>query len=313
MKLLVAYDGSDCSDAALEDLHRAGLPLEVSAKVFSVVDETVESALYPVEAVSFPMAWYPLLQPDSPSAPAKQIKQTRQIACRVADRLRCEFPAWSVEIDSACGPPGALIADQVDSWKPDLVVMGSHGRRCVGRFVLGSVSQHVLNHAHCAVRIVRRSSQERSGPIRLLIAFDGSADAAHAQRAVAGGNWPAGTLARVIGVVDAAVPFSMPGMSLDEDRLSHGVGEFRRQLPAAVCEAACDLSGAGLETTHEILIGDPSSAITKDALTWNADCIVLGARGVSAIHRLLLGSISSEVAARAHCSVEVFRHPAGSV
>jgi nucleotide-binding universal stress UspA family protein len=182
----------------------------------------------------------------------------------------------------------------------------------MGRFVLGSVSQQVLNQVHCAVRIVRRSSQERSGPIRLLIAFDDSPDAAHALRAVANACWPAGTLARVIGVVDQAIPLSMPGMSLDEDRLSHGIAAFRRQIPAAVCEAACDLGGAGLETTHQVLIGDPSSAITREAQVWNADCIVLGARGVSAIHRLLLGSISSEVAARAHCSVEVFRHPAGS-
>lgn len=45
----------------------------------------------------------------------------------------------------------------------------------------------------------------------------------------------------------------------------------------------------------------------NDADTWGADCIFVGAKGTRGIDRLLLGSVSSAVAARARCSVEVVR------
>ena len=38
MKILIAYDGSNCADAALEDLRRAGLPPEAEVVVLSVAD-----------------------------------------------------------------------------------------------------------------------------------------------------------------------------------------------------------------------------------------------------------------------------------
>ncbi|MBK9709453.1 MAG: universal stress protein [Acidobacteria bacterium] len=56
-----------------------------------------------------------------------------------------------------------------------------------------------------------------------------------------------------------------------------------------------------------ILEGDPKSVLLDEAEKWGADCIFVGAAGMSAIDRLLLGSISAAVATRAECSVEVVR------
>ena len=47
--------------------------------------------------------------------------------------------------------------------------------------------------------------------------------------------------------------------------------------------------------------------ILEEADAWGADCIFVGAKGTRGIDRLLLGSVSSAVAARAQCSVEVVR------
>jgi nucleotide-binding universal stress UspA family protein len=41
-------------------------------------------------------------------------------------------------------------------WEADLIVVGSHGRRGVNRFLLGSVSEAVALHANCSVEIIRR-------------------------------------------------------------------------------------------------------------------------------------------------------------
>lgn len=43
MKLLIAYDGSKCADAALDDLRQAGLPRSVEVLVLSVADVLLPS------------------------------------------------------------------------------------------------------------------------------------------------------------------------------------------------------------------------------------------------------------------------------
>lgn len=41
------------------------------------------------------------------------------------------------------------------SWKPDLIVMGSHGRKGFEKFLLGSVAEAVLASSNCSVEIVK--------------------------------------------------------------------------------------------------------------------------------------------------------------
>ncbi len=309
MKLLIAYDGSECSDAALDDLHRAGLPADVDARIFTVAEEVPAEALYPVEALSTPMAWYPLRQPDPQPAPSKKMEQTREIASGAAERLRSEFPAWTIEADTAYGTPAQMIVEQIQSWKPDLVVMGCHGRHGLSRLMLGSVSLHVLNHSQSAVRIARPPARGGSEPIRLLVGVDASADAAQAVSAVARRAWPAGTEARVIGVIDAGIPLTIRDPSSDAASATHTYEEFRSWIGHAIRDAADDLHRGGLVASHQVLTGDPTFVLMKEATDWNADCIFVGARGIGTLRRLILGSVSSEVAAHAHCSVEVIRHP----
>jgi nucleotide-binding universal stress UspA family protein len=71
--------------------------------------------------------------------------------------------------------------------------------------------------------------------------------------------------------------------------------------------AAQKLRDAGLHTEVLVRRGNPADQILEEADTWGADCIFVGAKGTRGIDRLLLGSVSSAVSARAHCSVEVVR------
>jgi len=67
------------------------------------------------------------------------------------------------------------------------------------------------------------------------------------------------------------------------------------------------LRGGGLDAAVMIRRGNPTDEIIDEAETWGAECIFVGAKGTRGIERLLLGSVSSAVAARARCSVEVVR------
>ena len=52
---------------------------------------------------------------------------------------------------------------------------------------------------------------------------------------------------------------------------------------------------------------EPKALLCSEAEDLMADCIFVGARGMGRLERFLIGSVSSGVAARAHCSVEVVR------
>jgi nucleotide-binding universal stress UspA family protein len=67
------------------------------------------------------------------------------------------------------------------------------------------------------------------------------------------------------------------------------------------------LRSRGLTVSSVIKEGDPKRVLLDEAEQWEADCVFVGARGLSRIERFLLGSVSAAVAARSHCSVEVVR------
>ncbi|MNL45759.1 Universal stress protein F [compost metagenome] len=56
------------------------------------------------------------------------------------------------------GAPADMILDEADKLKADLIIVGSHGRTGLQRFLLGSVSSAVVNHATCSVLVVKSPS-----------------------------------------------------------------------------------------------------------------------------------------------------------
>jgi nucleotide-binding universal stress UspA family protein len=198
-----------------------------------------------------------------------------------------------------------------DEWGPDLVVVGSHGRSAWGRFVLGSVSQKVLNEANSSVRVARGRVEVEPRTVRVLVGVDGSPGAEAAVRAVAARHWPKGGEARIL-IVDDLLDFGVVERLIPP--LREVVEEDNREEAAWVREtverAAVQLSAAGLATSSVITTGDPRRDLVHEAERWGADCIFVGShRFGNRVERFLLGSVAAAVAARAHCSVEVTRGP----
>jgi nucleotide-binding universal stress UspA family protein len=282
-KILIAYDGSPCSDAALNDLRRAGLPVTLEAVVVTVAFvflPPAEGEIPDDELLSPGLA--EIVRPSQTRA-EEAVKQALARAEQAVDRVKADFPGWSVRAEARGGAPAWAVIGLAGSLEADLVVIGSHGHSSAGgRLILGSVSQRVLYESPCSVRVARCSEGRREGPVRIVVGFHGSQDAEAALEAVAARAWPEGSEARVVSARAALKP---------ETRVI----------------ATDKLRAAGLTTSEVSRDGDPAHVLIMEAEEWGADSIFVGTRDVHGFQHLLHGSVSLAVAARAQCSVEVAR------
>jgi len=90
-------------------------------------------------------------------------EEALSLISRVANNLRKSFPEHTVEERLLQGYITDVIIDEATDWKADLLVVGSHGRRGIRRFSLGSVSQQIVSNAPCSVVVVRQLGRSENG------------------------------------------------------------------------------------------------------------------------------------------------------
>jgi nucleotide-binding universal stress UspA family protein len=313
MKILIAYDGSACADAALDDLQRAGLPAQAEACVITVAEvwlppppPSIHKIVEASEEMHTPadlQRWY--------AKGSRAVGEAGGLAVRATERLRKNFPGWEVTQEAVCGSPAWEIIEKVDSWKPDLVVVGSHGRTALGRFFLGSVSQKVLTEARTSVRVARGRVEVDPTPARIVVGLDGSPFSLAAARSVASRAWPLGSEVKVVVVEDSLMPSPVGRLIPPLAEWVEKGNQSERDWAIKMAESvAHELRAAELRAEPVVLEGEPKRVLVEEAERWGADSVFVGSMGFSnRYERFLLGSVSAAVAARAHCSVEVVRAP----
>jgi nucleotide-binding universal stress UspA family protein len=80
---------------------------------------------------------------------------------RAADRLRSAGFIVRTEVQPE-GDASSAILDAAAKWPADVILVGSHGRSGLNRFLLGSVSDRVVRHAPCSVQVVRTGARSRA-------------------------------------------------------------------------------------------------------------------------------------------------------
>jgi nucleotide-binding universal stress UspA family protein len=293
MKILIGYDGSPCSERALTDLEGAGLPKQVEVRVITVAEELIPA---PASIGGVPTTF--------PVDNLEEEKKAAALAISAQAVIKTIFPEWQVNAEAAIGSPANILIWKAEEWEPELIVVGSHGRTALGRIFFGSVSQKVLHSAICSVRIARGKDKRSDAPVRLIAGVDGSQNAETAVKAIVTRSWPKGSEARVVGAIGTYPPVATEYLALE---VGKWVAEENARVKEAVERASNKLRRIGLNVTSVVKKGDPKSLLCDEAEAIDADCIFVGARGMGRIERMLLGSVSSAVASRAHCSVEVIR------
>lgn len=305
MKILIGYDGTKEAGKLLRSLDRAGLPARAQVKLLSMVKPWARFEGGPKPGF-----------PDWPGAAAREqyrrqlglfVDSARKAAGKAAQALAKRFPGWTVTADADLDDPAHGLITRAEAWKADLIVVGSHGRGLLGRALLGSVSEKVVRHAPSGVLVARAGGIARDYPPRVLVGIDGSAGSLRAAEAAARRHWPEGTQFRLLAVLPianfeaaywgavAGAPAQLPG------------AELRPWLEKRLAMAGKAYSSRGLIAQKEFHVGDPRRTLLKEAKAWKADILFLGSTGTTGLERLLLGSVSSALAAHASCAVEIVR------
>lgn len=304
MKVLIATDGSEFAELAMKDLLRAGIPKNFEAIVLSVADvwlppgheqssvseEVTETVKRARERVKFALG------------------QAQEIARVGAEHVMELFPGSNVIPEAMADSPGWGIIARAEKWRADLIVIGSQGLTGLSRLILGSVSQKVVTHSHCPVRIGRAIEKLERKEIRIILGMDGSPGAKHATDIIASRQWPSGTEVKILSILGPRLSTaSIAYMPTTVNWIQESYRDEEAWLRTILKEESEKLRNAGLNVTEHILIGNPTQILIENAENMLADCIFVGARGLNRIERFLLGSVSSAVSSRAHCSVEVVK------
>ena len=150
MKVLVAVDGSECSshavDALLERLWAKGTEFMVLS---------VNEPIYYEYAVPTSSAYVEQLNEARLEFKNYLSKLVIGVAAKIKEKLGID-----AETRVAEGSIAESIVDEAESWNADLIVMGSHGRKGLQKFILGSVAEKVATHAPCSVEIVKTKLHE---------------------------------------------------------------------------------------------------------------------------------------------------------
>ena len=171
-----------------------------------------------------------------------------------------------------------------------LVALGNRGLGDFDRFFLGSVSAQVTLHAPCSVLVVKQPPR----PIRrILLAVDGSKASDRALHFLLRELKPAKKGGIEVTVLYVLPPFAYSEVAVAGINLAHRYAD--------------KLAAAGYRVKEAYRPGDPADEIVAAAKSRRADLVVAGAKGLSAVGRFLLGSVSRKLLRHCPYSVLVVR------
>jgi nucleotide-binding universal stress UspA family protein len=152
MRILIGVDGSEYSATAVE---------EVSQRTWPQGTQILVVHAFEMPAAPAPEVW--AVPPDYYEQLDRAVRtQSDAIIEAAVEKLKSRLGDFAeIKAKAVLGSPKRVILDEADSFKADLIVVGSHGYPTWERLLLGSVSQAVVSHAKCSVEVVRLPDAKR--------------------------------------------------------------------------------------------------------------------------------------------------------
>ena len=274
MRVLLAADGSNDSRRATRWLQQFAPTAHIEPTVLTVAT---------------------LTEPPRDSRTMSQLRESvvteaRHVADKAAKVLRPRWPEVKTLVTE--GDPRVEIVRAADDLRADMLALGARGVGRLKRLLVGSTSLAAARYAPCPVAIVRGRARAVR---RALVAVDGSEGSRAALRFLSLFDLVREARVSLLHVLQG------PAQTGDERRTPQA------DVEKMLTDAATVL-GAGRYPIERLVVdGDPGRQIVSIASSRNVDLIVLGARGLRTLGRLLLGSVSETVLHHAGRPVVIVR------
>jgi len=203
--------------------------------------------------------------------------------------------------------PGPVIIDYAEDHEADLIVMGTHGRRGVKRFVLGSVTEEVVRQASCSVMTVRSEADVVPPPPvidHMLVPVDLSEYTVplfHAALNVAS------TYSAQVDLLHVVEPLPMPAPLVGAVTIHDLVPDPTDRAKEQLVRLAETPSDDAVTVASHVEEGHAAAVIVEQAQALESDMIMIASHGLSGLESFLLGSVTARVVRRAPCPVLVAR------
>jgi nucleotide-binding universal stress UspA family protein len=280
VKIIVGVDLSPASEHALA--HAIDVARQTGAEVVMVLVDVVPEMPTLIDPASAMVAQHYV------ETLRHRLAADRQALAELRTRWQGHGPELSSLIVD--GHPDERLTAVADEVHAALIVVGSHGRTGVRRWLIGSVAEHVVRLATQSV-LVARGDAPAGGYQRVVIGTDFSAGAAQA--------------------VSAAIPLIAPNARVELVHAWGGPWLFP-EAPAAAFESVqtaleSALTDAAQQLAARLADQSPATGLTDVAAQHRADLIVVGSHGRRGVRRFLLGSVAEVTVRHAPCSVLVSR------
>lgn len=153
MKILLAIDGSEFSQTAVNQLAKMPFSPQTEVRIMSVFANSLWTNTSEVTITGGTLDKY------YDQAVAEARKSAEDVVADAAQVIKAKNTSLSVTTTVVDGLPKNAILEEAKSYDVDLIVVGSHGHNALSRFLLGSVSHFVSLYAHCSVMIVRKRNE----------------------------------------------------------------------------------------------------------------------------------------------------------
>lgn len=205
--------------------------------------------------------------------------------------------------------PAGLVSDEIrveaKAFGADLLVLGACHHLPSTHLFVGSQSRALLTkNAHQTnVFIGRRTPVRANSRLRVVVATDFSPHARAAADRITGiGDWPA-TDVFLVHALETGVWLGEEGLGRSQIPPADPSGGTRTRAAGALANE--NQRAFGGKAREHVLVGDPAKSLLTFARDQNADLVVVGTSGRALEVPVILGSVASEVAENAPCSVLV--------
>jgi nucleotide-binding universal stress UspA family protein len=307
MNILIATDGSEDAGNALEFMLRFPFPRDSKMTVLSIVTDI---PMLPAELDALDETQYEALT----LANQRLADDAKELVACESKRLHKD--GWSCETIVGNGNPVEEILRVADEIDADLIVLGSHGRGMAKRFLLGSVSDRVLEYAKCSVLIVKKKTGEEAppaiepgtnAPYRIMLAYDNSDVAQEALNLCSTLPLETGSQIDVVYVMPLITAYRQ-----DVRQHINNIWLQKKQIMQEELDKAVkSLQWATPNVVPQLREGDDvSDEILSTAEASGSDLIMFGCKDRGAIKNFLFGSITRRMARYAQCTVWAVRKKA---